>query len=277
MMKKRMQKLSPGLRMILLLFAAITVWQCVVHWFPARANTQGRDEKSIVREIAYAYYWEQDPSAKRVERLLSELGDVNPEAAEKWQEILDCWTESNREMPVHYGSLPAGLEDGSQLCLIVLGFQLNPDGSMQKELVSRLETALKSAEKYPESFVLCTGGGTAQSSDVTEAEVMAQWLEEHGIDEERIITENNSLTTSQNAIFSCQLLSQDYPEITQAALISSDYHLPWASILFQTQFILGEYPITLVSNAACRTNESLSDNALLRLQMNGILEIAGIN
>lgn len=274
-MKKRMQKLSPGLRIVLLLFAAITVWQCVVHWFPARANTQGRDEKSIIREIVYAYYWEQEPSAKRMQNLLKELKDEK--TAGQWREILDCWEKATMEMPLNYGSLPSDLEDGSQLCLIVLGFQLNPDGSMQKELISRLETALKSAKKYPKAYILCTGGGTAAASNVTEAEVMAQWLEEHGIEKERIIIENQSLTTSQNAIYSYQILSQDYPEITQVALISSDYHLPWAAVLFQTQFILGQHPLTVVSNAACRTGEVLSKTTLLRYQMNGILEIAGIN
>lgn len=277
-MKKRIKKLSVGLRIVLLLFAAITVWQCVLHWFPARANTQSRDEKSIIREIIYAYCWEQNPSAKRMQNLLQELENTDEKTAEKWRKILDCWKDATIEMPLHFGSLPGDLKDGSQLCLIVLGYQLNPDGSMQEELVGRLETALKSAQKYPQAYVLCTGGGTASDApEPTEADVMAQWLIEHGIAEERIIVENRSLTTSQNAIFSYQILARDYPKITEAAIISSDYHLPWGMVLFQAQFLLGDHPITVVSNAAYRTDRELSASTLLRCQLSGIKEIAGIS
>ena len=105
---------------------------------------------------------------------------------------------------------------------------------------------------------------------------MAQWLEDRGIEKERLIVENRSLTTTQNAILSYRILSEEYPQITQAAIISSDYHLPWAVLLFQTQFILGEHPITVVSNAACRGGRVLSNRNLLQFQLSGILEIAGI-
>ena len=69
-------------------------------------------------------------------------------------------------------------------------------------------------------------------------------------------------------------IMQQYPGITQAALISSDYHLPWASILFQTQFILDGASVSLVSNAAYPTSTRLYGASLLRYQANGILEIA---
>ena len=183
---------------------------------------------------------------------------------------------ASSDMPLHYGAVPDDLGDG--LCLIVLGFQLNPDGSMQNELVGRLETALESAKKYPNAYVLCTGGGTASAAPgITESDVMAQWLMKHGIAKERIIVENRSLTTSQNAIFSCQILREDYPEITQAAIISSDYHIPWGKVLFEAKFLLEDHPITVVSNAAFQTGKKISDSALLRYQLNGIREIAGIS
>ena len=275
MMKHADKQISLGLRILLAVLAVIVLWQCIGHFFPAQAK--GRSENEIIREIVYAYYWDQDLSAKRMQTLLKELEEANRDAAKQWRGILDCWQQATTDMPVNYGSVPGDLENGEQLCLIVLGFQLNSDGSMQKELVNRLETALKSAKKYPDSYILCTGGGTASAAlGVTEADVMAQWLAEHGVEKERIIVENQSLTTTQNAIFSYQILTEQYPQITEAAIISSDYHLPWAVILFQTQFILGEQPLTVVSNAACRAGEELSEKTLLRLQSNGILEIAGI-
>ena len=229
-----------------------------------------RTETEIIQELVQGYVLV--PTVN--EKLLAELGRVNRDSADKWREIMECWAESDSAMPVHVGVLPDGLEDSNQLCIIVLGFQLNPDGSMQQELIGRLECARKSAEKYPKSYILCTGGGTAASAATTEADAMAAWLEEKGIAKERILLENQSMTTAENAIYSYELLSQQYPQITRAAIISSDYHIPWASILFQTQFILGGSSITLETNAAYPTSTSLSDFSLRRYQASGILDIA---
>lgn len=278
-MKKSDNRISLGLRIILPVLAAAAVWYAICFFTPnKKVNHQSRDEKDIIQDILYSYCWNRDSSAKRTEELLKELENADKDQAHRWKRILDCWQQSSNEMPLYDGTLPEGLDDSSALCLIVLGFQLNSDGSMQEELVGRLETALKSAEKYPNAYVLCTGGGTASAAPgITEADTMAKWLMEHGIAEERIIVENRSLTTSQNAIFSCQILREDYPEITQAAIISSDYHIPWGKVLFEAQFLLEDHPITVVSNAAFQTGKKISDSALLRYQLNGIREIAGIS
>lgn len=278
-MKKSDNRISLGLRIILPVLAAAAVWYAICFFTPnKKVNHQSRDEKDIIQDILSSYCWNRDSSAKRTEELLKELENADKDQARRWKRILDCWQQSSNEMPLYDGTLPEGLDDSSALCLIVLGFQLNSDGSMQEELVGRLETALKSAEKYPNAYVLCTGGGTASAAPgITEADVMAQWLMKHGIAEERIIVENRSLTTSQNAIFSCQILREDYPEITQAAIISSDYHIPWGKVLFEAQFLLKDHPITVVSNAAFQTGKKISDSALLRYQLNGIREIAGIS
>ena len=278
-MKKSDNRISLGLRIILPVLAAAAVWYAICFFTPnKKVNHQSRDEKDIIRDILSSYCWNRDSSAKRTEELLKELENADKDQARRWKRILDCWQQSSNEMPLYDGTLPEGLDDSSALCLIVLGFQLNSDGSMQEELVGRLETALKSAEKYPNAYVLCTGGGTASAAPgITEADTMAKWLMEHGIAEERIIVENRSLTTSQNAIFSCQILREDYPQISQAAIISSDYHIPWGKVLFEAQFLLEDHPITVVSNAAFQTGKKISDSALLRYQLNGIREIAGIS
>ena len=67
------------------------------------------------------------------------------------------------------------------LLWIVLGFQLNPDGTMKDELIERLNVALASAGKYKNAYVVCTGGGTAaENESATEAGEMSKWLEQHG-------------------------------------------------------------------------------------------------
>lgn len=229
-----------------------------------------RTETEIMHELVQDYVL--IPTVN--EKLLAELEQVNRDSADKWREIMERWEKSDSGMPVNMGVLPDGLENSKKLCIIVLGFQLNPDGSMQEELIGRLECAKQSAEKYPQAYVLCTGGGTAASAETTEAEAMAAWLEENGIAKERILIENHSLTTVENAVYCDALLTSQYPQVTQAAIISSDYHLPWAEILFETQFILDGGSIEVVSNAGYRTATTLSGFSLRRYQASGILDIA---
>ena len=178
-------------------------------------------------------------------------------------------------METDNASLPEGLEDTDQLCIIVLGFQLNPDGTMKEELIGRLETALACAKQYPNAWLLCTGGPTAQSNGVSEAAAMGAWLMENGIPEERILLEERSLTTTENAQHCCELLRNNYPEVTSIALVSSDYHIPWAAVLFQTQCILAEDAARVVANAALEVPVHSAFH-LLNCQRGGILDIADI-
>lgn len=260
-----MKKWAWGLAFILLLGAA---------WWGIREYRQQssvpRTEEEIIQELVQGYVLV--PTVN--EKLLAELERVNKDTGSKWREIMGRWAEADSDMPVNIGILPDGLENSNQLCIIVLGFQLNPDGSMQEELIGRLECARKSAEKYPNAYVLCTGGGTAAAAETTEADAMAAWLVENGIAKERILVENHSLTTAENAIYCDALLSGQYSQVTQAAIVSSDYHLPWAEILFETQFILGSHSIEVVSNTGYRTATTLSGFSLRRYQASGILDIA---
>ena len=91
--------------------------------------------------------------------------------------------------------------------LTVLGFELNDDGTMQDELIGRLTVALACAEQYPNAYVICTGGGTAKDNpDVTEGGLMGEWMLEHGLDKDRLIIEDQSHTTAENASNSYDIL-----------------------------------------------------------------------
>lgn len=233
-----------------------------------------RTVSEITYELVKSYEVSPTLSEKKVEALLQELEITDPDAAVRWRDVMSCWKDSGSDMLLNFQQLPDGLPSSDSLCIIVLGYQLNPDGSMKEELIGRLNAAKASAEKYPKALILCTGGGTAAASATTEAAAMAAWLEENGIDENRILIEANSLTTTENAIYCARLLRERYPAVTQAVLVSSDYHIPWAYVLFQSQFILADQGIRLVSNAAYQTATKLPGASLLRYQANGILEIA---
>lgn len=78
----------------------------------------------------------------------------------------------------------------------------NDDSTMKDELVGRLQTALASAQKYPNAYVAVTGGGTAKNNpNAIEADQMAVWIIANGLDDNRLIVENKSKSTVQNAQF----------------------------------------------------------------------------
>lgn len=197
-----------------------------------------------------------------------------PESAELWQAIVKNWDYMNKEMPIPYDALPEGLPEDDSLCIVVLGFQLNSDGSMQPELVKRLETAKNCADQYPNAYILVTGGGTASGSQTTEADEMANWLTEQEIADGRIIVENRSLTTAQNAKFSGGILKEDYPQVHSIAIVTSDYHIPWGAVLFETQFLL-DSPETHVISCAASNPPTHPSYAIPPAQASGILELAG--
>ena len=263
---------------IMLLSLAVILLIASLFFPPASKPSvqQPVDQSALVQELVRSY--SRGGESERLEELLTELEEIDVLSAEKWRQILTCWDAAGNHMDIRLEQLPQGLDSGDGLCLIVLGYQLNPDGSMREELIGRLETALSAAESYPQCRILCTGGGTAsRNPDMTEADAMARWLTEQGIPERRILVENSSLTTGQNAYYSLGILTEQYPETTQIALVTSDYHIPWATILFEAQLLLSDSPMELVSHAAFPTGQRLSDGALLRYQTNGILELISLN
>jgi len=208
---------------------------------PGTARASASDAETIIWDLITYYSFHQDNARTDIERLLQELEALDPVQGAHWRAIMDYWHYTCTGLALTPNILPDGLPQDESLCIVVFGFALNPDGSPKEELEGRLDTALSSAKKYPNAYILCTGGGTAPGNrSVTEAGQMADWLEEKGIAPERIITEGRSYTTEQNAQFCLEILQQDYPQIRSLALVSSDYHLRRCHLLFQTLFILND-------------------------------------
>ena len=218
----------------------------------------------------------------KVEELLGELGEIDPEQGVLWTQIMDYWNYVNTELPVNLEALPDDLPRDDSLCIVVLGFELNNDGTMKDELIGRLETALSCAAQYPEAFVVCTGGGTAKDNkEVTEAGLMGEWLVAHGLKEERLIIENQSLTTAQNAEFSYAILLRDYPQVDSVAIVSSSYHIAWGSLLFEAAFMRsaaenGTPEIHVISNCGYPIeNDFYKWSEILRWETGGMLQMTG--
>lgn len=186
---------------------------------------------------------------------IDKLAALDQESADRWAAIIKYWNDANEKEFINKDILPAGLPDDNSLCIVVLGYQLNADGTMKDELIGRLKTALDNADKYPNAYILVTGGGTASAnSSATEADCMAEWLLENGIAEDKVIIENMSKTTAENALFSYAILDRDYPEVSSIAIVTSDYHIPLGCMLFNSEFMLDRNKnigdIAVVANSA---------------------------
>ena len=234
--------------------------------------------ENIVEEMAVDYGTYGAEANDRINKLLKKLAEEDEVAGTRWKEIMDIWCSDGLGQTIHYDILPDGLPDTDELCIVVLGFQLNPDGTMKEELVKRLTVALNSAKKYPNAYIVCTGGGTASENEsASEAGEMAKWLFEQGIEKKRVIVEDNSITTAQNAIFTYDILTSLYPSVKKLAIVSSDYHIATGELLFKAESILranapGNEKLEVISNAAWKAP---SGSLSTMFQAGALIELFG--
>ncbi len=252
-------------RMIALLLVLCCVLPMPVS---AASSGMGKLEPYGVQLIQY-YLHHQDAAGDVIWDITRQMKEQDPKQGAAWEKIMFDWAWINSDMPIYEGSLPDGLPQDDSLCIIVMGFGLKPDGSIRPELEDRLMVALTSAIKYPNAWVLLTGGQTGAVDGVTEAGQMAAWLRKNGLESSRIIQEKQSLSTTANAVNCYKLLTRSYPSVTKVAVISSDYHITQSCALFAAMSnyqagYKGGRQLELVGNAVCDTGtqwDSLAQQA----------------
>src|SRR5690625_752551 len=241
----------------------------------AETPDTSKDLDTLVSELMY-YYGED--ARTDVLRTLEEIEEKSMEDYELWNSVINQWDWIENNMHENLTVAPDGLPKDDKHVFIVLGFALTDDGEMEDELIGRLEVALNSAEKYPNSYVLVTGG--VEKNGWTEGDRMHDWLVENGLSEDRIIVENESSNTVENASFSFDYLYNDY-DIDTVSIISSQYHIKRASIFYYTMSLLkaNEYwatPIEFLGEGnAGWYREDLTEESM-QLKVNGMYSIAGV-
>lgn len=112
---------------------------------------------------------------------------------------------------------PAGLD-----YLIVLGARVEPDGSPSKALKRRIDAAAKYLADNPQTVAVATGGmGTDEV--IPEAECIKSELLRLGIEENRILVENQSATTAENMEFAMRLMENG--KAAKVGVVSNNYHI----------------------------------------------------
>ena len=244
----------------------------------AESSSGEQSAQDIIEDMCVFYGSYGSEADANIEKLLGELDSKDHDLAIRWDKIMQLWRTDGAAPSLNYDVLPDGLCDTDELCIVVLGFQLEPDGTMREELIQRLTVVLRSAEKYPNAYIVCTGGGTAsENPSATEAGCMAQWLIDNGIDSSRVIVEDKSITTAQNAMFTFDILAEKYPQVSQLAIVSSDYHIATGVLLFGAESLLraehpGDETVSIVSNAAYKAP---SGTLSTMFQAGALIELSG--
>lgn len=146
----------------------------------------------------------------------------------------------------------SGLDFSGKHAFIVLGYKLD-DGEISEELMGRCDAAGAAAASYPDSILITTGGVTGSNNPKrhTEAGQMKEYLEEYWqIDPGRIFTEKKAKTTLENALNTFRILEEN--GIETFTIVTSNYHLFWAQVLFNAQAAIYEketgYRVRMVGN-----------------------------
>jgi len=138
-----------------------------------------------------------------------------------------------------------GAPDG----IVVLGGALSPDISTARgepilnEAAERMTAVVELARRYPKARILFSGGsGMLAYTEGTEAEFALMLFERLGIPRERVVAEDRSRNTVENARFS-KALAQPKPG-ERWLLVTSAYHLPRAIGVFRhAGFPVEAYPV----------------------------------
>ena len=121
---------------------------------------------------------------------------------------------------------------GDPQVMIILGCQVRQNGPSVL-LQDRLDEALGYLEDHPDMTVVVSGG-QGDDEPTSEAQAMAEYLMEHGVEEENILLEDKSHNTTQNFQYSMALLTQENIDDSDGVLVvSNGFHLTRARMLAQ--------------------------------------------
>lgn len=133
--------------------------------------------------------------------------------------------------------------------IVILGGAITPDVSVARhevvlnEAAERLTAVAALATRYPRAKIIVSGGNAALvAEDGVEAEIALRLLPELGIPRERLIAEDRSRNTVENAVFSKEIAAPKPGE--HWLLVTSAYHMPRAIGVFRRAgFPVEAYPV----------------------------------
>lgn len=134
--------------------------------------------------------------------------------------------------------------------LLILGGDIIDADTPSPQLFERMKAAAEYLKENPGTIAVPCGGCFRKKQKKSEAAIIADYLIEQGIDENRLILEDKSTTTFQNFEFGKRLIENNTGKpISQVkvAFLSSDYHVHRASVIAK------RYGIENCGAVSCKT------------------------
>jgi uncharacterized SAM-binding protein YcdF (DUF218 family) len=152
-------------------------------------------------------------------------------------------------IPLEQRFPPWDASGGAPVGIVVLGGAVTADVSGARgqvalnEAAERMTEAVALARKYPQARIIFSGGiGELFTTGPPEAEVALRLFEELGVARERIVSEDRSRNTVENAEFS-KALAMPQPG-QRWLLVTSAYHMPRAMGVFRKAgFAVEAFPV----------------------------------
>ena len=89
-----------------------------------------------------------------------------------------------------------------KIVAIILGNRLNDDGTITKFQEERLQMALEIEKIFKPDYFILSGGVANPLAKISEAEAMFNYLVDKDIDKSKLIKEDQSHSTVENALYS---------------------------------------------------------------------------
>lgn len=112
--------------------------------------------------------------------------------------------------------------------LMILGSVVVGEDTPSSQLTERIDRAAQYLNSHPFTKAVACGGCFRKGQMVSEAEIIKRHLVNNGIDEARILLEDNSKTTYENFEFALKIIANDSGKSireTKIAYLTSDYHI----------------------------------------------------
>ena len=181
------------------------------------------DKNNFEARILKAMYAKVSDKTEMYDQTIKALKEKFPNKIEAYMKKFEN-AERNTSLVLNYVESPKEKD-----FIVTLGYALNSDGTMHETLIKRLDQTYLAAIANPDAKIIVSGG--VQKSGVTESYLMKKWLIEKGIDANRIIPEDKSKDTVDNALNSVEILKVNNAK--NIILITSASHIRRAKTIFE--------------------------------------------
>ncbi len=181
------------------------------------------DKNNFEARILKAMYAKVSDKTEMYDQTIKALKEKFPNKIEAYLKKFEN-AERNTSLVLNYVESPKEKD-----FIVTLGYALNSDGTMHETLIKRLDQTYLAAIANPDAKIIVSGG--VQKSGVTESYLMKKWLIEKGIDANRIIPEDKSKDTVDNALNSVEILKVNNAK--NIILITSASHIRRAKTIFE--------------------------------------------